>query len=253
MRPPLRCSLFESADLLTIGLLVALEGLLSADNALVIAVMVLGLPRVQHQAALKYGLVGAFIFRFAATLLAVYLIRVGWVKVAGGLYLLYLSYAHFRGRSGQESHAAPKATEWFGMGPFWTTVVRVELVNLAFSIDSILVAVAMSPKLWVVLTGGILGIIAMRLVVGRLIALIERYPALVNGAFIIIAWVGIKLIAEYLHTAGYTHIAVPQWLSLGIIGVIFAAAFWYARRQEQKKLTKIEEATQELFDADAGS
>ena len=81
--------LFESGHLLTIVLLVALEGLLSADNALVIAVMVLGLPRAQHQAALKYGLVGAFVFRFAATLLAVYLIRVGWVKVAGGLYLLY--------------------------------------------------------------------------------------------------------------------------------------------------------------------
>jgi len=241
--------LFESGDLLTILLLVALEGLLSADNALVIAVMVLGLPRAQHQAALKYGLVGAFLFRFVATLLAVYLIRVGWVKVAGGLYLLYLSYAHFRSHRGAESsHAPPRAAEWFGMGPFWTTVVRVELVNLAFSIDSILVAVAMSPKLWVVLTGGILGIITMRLIVGRLIALIERYPALVNGAFIIIAWVGIKLIAEYLHTAGYTHIAIPQWLSLGLIGVIFLASFVYARRQEQRKLTTTETATQELFD-----
>jgi len=244
--------LFESGDLLTIVLLVALEGLLSADNALVIAVMVLGLPKKEHKAALKYGLVGAFIFRFAATLLAVYLIRVGWVKVAGGLYLFYLAYAHFRSHSGQESsHAPPKATEWFGMGPFWTTVVRVELVNLAFSIDSILVAVAMSPKLWVVLTGGILGIITMRLIVGRLIALIERYPALVHGAFIIIAWVGIKLIAEYLHTAGYTHIAVPQWLSLGIIGVIFLVSFVYARRKEQQKLTTTEEATRELFDEEA--
>ena len=244
--------MFASSDFLTIALLVALEGLLSADNALVIAVMVLGLPRRQHKAALHYGLVGAFIFRFVATLLAVYLIRVGWVKVAGGLYLLYLSFAHFRSRSGPEaSHAPPKATVWFGMSAFWTTVVRVELVNLAFSIDSILVAVAMSPKLWVVLTGGILGIVAMRLVVGQLIALIERYPALVNGAFIIIAWVGIKLIAEYLHTAGYTHLAIPQWLSLGVIGVIFGASFVYARRQEKRKLTKTEKATRELFDEEA--
>jgi len=103
--------LFESSDVLTILLLVALEGLLSADNALVIAVMVLGLPKSEHKAALSYGLIGAFIFRFAATLLAVYLIRVGWVKVAGGLYLLYLAIAHFQSRSGQDaSHAPPKAT-----------------------------------------------------------------------------------------------------------------------------------------------
>jgi predicted tellurium resistance membrane protein TerC len=91
----------------------------------------------------------------------------------------------------------------------------------------------------------------MRLVVGQLIALIERYPALVNGAFIIIAWVGIKLIAEYLHTAAYTDLAIPQWLSLGLIGLIFLASFLYARRHEKQKLTKTEKATQQLYDEEA--
>ena len=61
----------------------------------------------------------------------------------------------------------------------------------------------MSPKLWVILTGGILGIVMMRLVIGQLLALVERYPPLVDGAFVIIAWVGIKLLIEYLHTEGY--------------------------------------------------
>ena len=72
-----------------------------------------------------------------------------------------------------------------------------------FAIDSILVAVAMSPKSWVILTGGILGIVMMRLVIGKLLALVERYPPLVDGAFVIIAWVGVKLLLEYLHTEGY--------------------------------------------------
>jgi len=63
-------------DLVTIGLLVILEGLLSADNALVMAIMVLGLPRREHQSALRYGLVGGFAFRIIATLLAVYLISI---------------------------------------------------------------------------------------------------------------------------------------------------------------------------------
>ncbi len=77
-----------------------------------------------------------------------------------------------------------------GLSAFWATVVKVELTDIVFAIDSILVAVAMSPKTWVILTGGILGIVMMRLVIGQLLAIVERYPALVDGAFIIIAWVG---------------------------------------------------------------
>jgi len=177
-------SLIQPSDFVTVGLLVALEGLLSADNALVIAVMVLGLPKARHSQALHYGLIGAFAFRVVATILAVYLIQVGWVKLLGGLYLLYLSYSHFSGGSSSEGRRTPPiAKPWLGLSAFWATVVRVELVNLAFSIDSILVAVAVSPKMWVVMTGGILGIVAMRLVVGQLLALIQRYPALVDGAF----------------------------------------------------------------------
>src|SRR5438034_3150553 len=187
--------MIETSDLVTVGLLVLLEGLLSADNALVMAVMVLGLPKRDHRKALRYGLVGAFAFRIVATVLAVYLIRVGWAKLLGGLYLLYLSYSHFwSNKTDEDRRAPPPAKPWLGMNAFWGAVVRIELVNLAFSIDSILVAVAVSPKLFVVLSGGILGIIAMRLVVGQMIAVIERYPALVDGAFIIIAWVGLKLI-----------------------------------------------------------
>ena len=224
--------MFAASDLVTITLLVALEGLLSADNALVIAVMVLGLPKDQRQAALRYGLVGAFGLRVVATLLAVYLIQLGWVKLAGGLYLMYLAYSHFwSGENAEERRTPPKAKPWLALNAFWATVVRVELVNLAFSIDSILVAVAMSPKRWVVMTGGILGIVAMRLVVGQLLALIERYPAIVDGAFVIIAWVGAKLILDYLHVAGYIHFEIPQWISLGLIVVIFIAAFIYARQQ----------------------
>ena len=138
------------------------------------------------------------------------------MKVLGGLYLLYLTYSHFWGREeGEDRRQAPKATGMLGLTPFWATVVRVELINLAFSIDSILVAVAMSPKLWVVITGGILGIVAMRLVAGQLIVLVQRYPALVDGAFIIIAWVGLKLCLEYLHEAHFIALDIPKWLSLG--------------------------------------
>jgi YkoY family integral membrane protein len=228
--------MFQVSDLVTIALLVALEGLLSADNAMVLAVLVLGLPKHQQKKALQYGMVGAFVFRSIAILLAVYLIRLGWVKLFGAGYLLYLVYRHFwGGEEGADRRTPPQAQAWLGLTAFWSTVVKVELTDIVFAIDSILVAVAMSPKTWVILTGGILGIVMMRLVIGQLLALVERYPTLVDGAFVIIAWVGAKLLIEYLHTEGYIGFQIPKWLSLGLIVVIFGIALTYALLQEKKE------------------
>src|SRR6478735_11826592 len=212
----------QFSDFINIGLLVVLEGLLSADNALVLAMMILGLPRGDQKKALRYGLVGAFAFRIAATLLATYLIRIAWVKLAGGCYLLYLSYQHFfgRGDAAERTRIRP-AQAWLGLSALWGTVVKVELVNIAFSVDSILVAVAMSKKTWVVLAGGLLGIIAIRVVIAQLLSLVRRYPTIVDGAFIIIAWVGLKLLLEYLHAIGWVPFEVNKWISFGVISVIF--------------------------------
>jgi YkoY family integral membrane protein len=223
---------FTPADLITIALLVLLEGLLSADNAMVLAVLVLGLPRHQQQKALRYGIIGAFVFRGAATLLAAHMIRLTLVKLVGAAYLLWLPYQHFfRQGTAEERRTIAPATPWLGLSAFWATVVRVELTDIVFAVDSILVAVAMSPKVWVILTGGILGIIAMRMVIGQLLVIVRRYPPLVDGAFIIIAWVGLKLLVEYLHAIGFIGFEVPRWLSLGLIVVIFGIAFFYARRR----------------------
>ena len=140
----------HASDFLTIALLVLLEGLLSADNALVLAILVLGLPRSQQQQALRYGIFGAFAFRILATLLAVQLIAFGWVKLVGAAYLLYLSINHFFGHAGgatERRHIAPAKTA-FGLSAFWATVVKVELTDIVFAVDSILVAVAMSSKTW---------------------------------------------------------------------------------------------------------
>ena len=224
------------ADFVTVALLVALEGLLSADNAMVLAVLVLGLPKDQQKKALRFGIIGAFVFRAIATLLAVYLIGLGWVKLLGAAYLLYLVVQHFTQHgAAEERRTPPKAKPMLGLTAFWATVVKVELTDIVFAVDSILVAVAMSPKTWVILTGGILGIVMMRMVIGQLLAIVQRYPALVDGAFVIIGWVGLKLLLEYLHQAGYVHFEIPKWLSLGLIVVIVGVSFWYARLQESRR------------------
>jgi YkoY family integral membrane protein len=238
----------QFADFVTIGLLVLLEGLLSADNALVLAILVLGLPRKQQRKALRYGILGAFLFRILAVLLAGHLIQIAWVKLIGALYLLYLSAAHFTAAGGAQARRQVKpATPWMGLTAFWATVVKVELTDVVFAVDSILVAVAMSPKTWVVITGGILGIVTMRMVIGKLLTLVRRYPALVDGAFIIIAWVGVKLLLEYLSTMGIIHLEINKWFSFSLIVIIFVISYLYARRQGPADTDDPEDEAAELL------
>jgi YkoY family integral membrane protein len=227
------------ADAITIGLLVLLEGLLSADNALVLAVVVLGLPKAEQRKALRYGIVGAFTFRILAVTLAVHVIQFAWVKLLGGGYLMWLAYSHFFRQDDQtDRREIRKATPWLGLSAFWATVLKVEVTDFIFAMDSILAAVAMSPKTWVVISGGILGIVAMRVVVGQLLALVQRYPAVVDGAFVIIAWVASKLFIEYAHQAGWIAWEIPRWASLSLIVLIFSAAVLYAKKEGPRDVSR---------------
>jgi len=226
----------ELHDFVTIGLLVLLEGALSADNALVLAVLVLPLPPEQRTRALRYGIFGAFAFRILSTLFATYMIHWDWVKLIGALYLLYLPAKHFIDHpEGKQDGAKAAIKTFLGLSAFWSTVVRVELTDIVFAIDSILVAVAMSRKAWVIVTGGLLGILAMRLLIGQLLGIVQRYPAIVDGAYVIVAWVGVKLMIEYFHSIGLIAWEVPRWLSITVVFVLFGISAIYARWKEQKK------------------
>jgi len=98
------------------------------------------------------------------------------------------------------------------------------------------------------ITGGILGIIAMRLVIGQLLTLVQKYPALVDGAFVIIGWVAIKLFLEYAHQMGWVHFTIPKMLSLGLIVVIFGVSYLIARKQGPKEID--EEKTRVIANQD---
>jgi len=228
----------EAADFLTIGLLVLLEAVLSADNALVLAVLVLPLPRKQQTRALRYGILGAVVFRIVATLFATQLIGWAWVKLAGGAYLLYLPIRHFASHPDEPRGAAAIIKPLLGLSIFWSTVVRVEVTDVVFAIDSILVAVAMSRKVWVVITGGILGIITMRLLIGQLLGIVRRFPKIVDGAYVIVAWVGAKLLLEYMHAMHWIAWLIPRWLSISIMLGLFVGSAIYAVRSERKLGTK---------------
>jgi YkoY family integral membrane protein len=208
-------------DSATVITLIVLEALLSGDNALVLAIMVRHLPESQRNKALRIGLAGAFVFRALAVLVAGILIRFWQLKAIGGAYLLFLCSKYFwrrfrLGRARRAAHHKPTS--------FWGTVFWIEVVDLAFSIDSIMAAVGMSSKIYIVYIGGILGMISVRFIAGFVVKLLERMPALENSAYAIVGWIGIKLSMEaWLMAHGQEGEALSKWLFWPVMILIFVA------------------------------
>ena len=184
-----------------IGSLIILEGLLSADNALVLAVMVRHLPENQRKKALFYGLIGAYAFRFIAIGIGVFLIKLWWVKVLGAGYLAWLSIKYFLDkRNGAGGDDVPEeGMKKDGLlirmfGQLWGTVVAVEMMDIAFSVDSVLAAFGVSDKVWILLLGGMLGVLMMRGIAGVFLTLIEKVPELETAAYVLIAIIAAKML-----------------------------------------------------------
>lgn len=155
-----------------------------------------------------------------------------WIfKVIGGGYLLYLAIKHFLHR--EEDHAAGGG----GWGrTFWGTVAAVTFADIAFSIDSILAAVALADdfparfgqngRLFIVFTGGVLGIITMRFVVRYFVLMLDRFPGLAQGAYALVAWIGLKLVISGLHSAEVIPFHVPEplfWsvmLAIAVLSIV---------------------------------
>ncbi|BCR03633.1 hypothetical protein DESUT3_07020 [Desulfuromonas versatilis] len=206
-------SLIAPIDALTIATLAALEGILSVDNALVLAILVRSLPKEQQKKALTYGIVGAFIFRLIALLFAAHLMQFVLFKLIGGGYLLYLAMKHMFFFQKEDAHQTRPATA----RNFWATVLVVELTDIAFSIDSITTAVAMTDKLAVVWIGGVLGIIFLRFAAGLFVRVLEKLPRLEDLAYQLIFFIGTKLALEGFHVEIEHGIF---WLTMGIIAVL---------------------------------
>ncbi|WP_108308053.1 TerC family protein [Metalysinibacillus jejuensis] len=187
-----------------IGTLIIIEGLLSADNALVLAVMVRHLPESQRKKALFYGLIGAYFFRFLAIGVGVFLIKLWWVKVLGAAYLAWLAIQYFidkaKGGSVEEEIEDMKAKGFLMrvFGTFWGTVIAVELMDIAFSVDSVLAAFGVSEKVWVLLLGGMIGILMMRGIAGVFLKLIERVPELETTAYLLILLIAAKMLLSVI-------------------------------------------------------
>ncbi len=190
-------------------LLVALEGLLAADNALVLAIMVKHLPEKERKKALFYGLAGAFVFRFGSLFIISYLVDVWQIQAIGALYLLFISINHIvRKLVFKKKDEKVEEKERKKKAGFWGTVLKVELADIAFAVDSILAAVALAMtlpntnlpqiggldggKVLVIFAGGMIGLIIMRFAANMFVKLVNARSGLEIAAFAIVRWVGVK-------------------------------------------------------------
>ncbi len=187
--------------------LILIESLLSVDNAAVLATMVLDLPKDQRKKALKYGIIGAYVFRGICLLFAAMLIQIWWFKPVGGIYLLILAIKYFFTKKKKEDEDPQTIAEelerkrrsWLyrktlgAFGPFWSTVILVELMDLAFSIDNVIAANAYTKNIILIWVGVFIGILAMRFVAQGFVRLMEKYPFLSVCAYTVIGILGLKL------------------------------------------------------------
>lgn len=223
--------------------LIFLEAILSIDNAAILGAMVSGLPEQEripwppklgkvghvidkflgHQraAALKVGLLGAYFGRGLMLLAASFIIRNPWLKLIGAAYLIRLALDDLSasGYEGGEEESLQKVKK----AGFWITVLNVEMMDLAFSLDNVVAAVSLSENLWVVMFGVAIGILVMRFAAGIFSYIVEKEPVLKSAAYILVLNIGIELLLEEFQVMEFS-----DWARFGISVATIALSLAYA-------------------------
>lgn len=222
--------------------LIFLEGILSIDNAAILGAMVSTLPEhepipwpkslqwlgrildkplgYQRQAALRVGLLGAYVGRGAMLLAASYIIANPWLRLIGAFYLIRLALDDLSAHGYNSEEEEVKQVKTRG---FWMTVLSVEMMDLAFSLDNVVAAVSLSDKLWIVILGVFIGILVMRFAAGIFSYVVLREPVLKTAAYILVFNIGVELLLEEL-----AHIEFSDWLRFGISIATIALCLAYA-------------------------
>ena len=224
--------------------LIFLEGILSIDNAAVIGALVSPLPSDQHVvwpkalqkfgdwmhpifgnqrlAALRVGLLGAYLGRGLMLTLTSFLIHNSWIKLVGAAYLIHLAFDSLDENTGggEEDDGEVKPVK---VQSFWATVLTVEIMDLIFSIDNVVAAVSLSNKLWVVMIGVAIGILTMRYAAGIFSYAVEREPILKQAAYVLVFSIGVELILDQIW-----HIQPPDLVRFGISISIILLSLAYA-------------------------
>lgn len=238
----------DPAILTIILQLIFLECILSIDNAAVMGAMVAHLPddeptpwpkslqrtfawadRIlgsQRDAALKVGLFGAYAGRILMLALASLIVRLPWVHAIGAAYLIYLAASHFF-ELFQEQRAGAQGGSRHQQRGFWGVVLALNLADMAFSLDNVVAAVALSDRLWIVILGVGIGIVIIRFGATIFTRLIDWEPALEHAAYLLLFAIGAELLIEL-----WLHIEIGDLVKFAVSIAILVLTVLVARTRE---------------------
>ncbi|HEY9742243.1 MAG TPA: hypothetical protein V6C90_17285 [Coleofasciculaceae cyanobacterium] len=198
-------------------ILVVLEAVLSADNAIALAAIARGLEDSQLQRrALNFGLVAAYVLRVSLILTATWVVQFWQFELLGAAYLLWLVFQHFSSETEEdERHHGPR------FNSLWQAIPIIAVTDLAFSLDSVTTAIAISDKTWLVITGGTIGVITLRFMAGLFIRWLQEYVHLEDAGYITVGFVGLRLLVRALKP----ELVPPEWLMIAAIALVFIWGF----------------------------
>ncbi len=197
--------------------LAGLEAVLSADNAIALAALVQGIEDQKLQSrALNLGMVAAFVMRMVLIFTATWVVKYWQFELLGALYLLWLSFQYFTSETDEDSqHHGPRFSN------LWQAIPLIAVTDLAFSLDSVTTAIALADERWLVITGGIIGIVMLRALAGLFIGWLKIYVHLQDAGYVTVAFVGLRLLVKVFND----QLVPPQWAMVSVIALIFAWGF----------------------------
>ena len=224
---PALSDLFGGADqwwevITLLPVLILLELMLSADNAVALAAIARSNRQpAQERLALNIGIGLALILRIGLIIVAQWVLQNTWVQLLGSVYLFWLVFDHLRNRYDQQKDPADSIDELSNQRSLLQTVVLLALTDLAFSIDSVAAAVAISDQVILVVTGATVGIVALRFTAALFIRWLDEYSRLETAGFLAVAFIALRLLVHVI----FPGLNQPDWITLVAVVTIFSWGF----------------------------
>jgi YkoY family integral membrane protein len=237
--------------LLLLPLLIALEAILSADNAIALAAISRRLHnQSKQQQALNVGLSLALVLRLILIAAARWVLDFWPLQLGASLYLLWLSGKQllatwFRPPEVEPSNVSdPETAETAPLSPaaegskpteasLRQVILTLALTDLAFSLDSVAAAVAVTDRLYIVMVGGAIGVLSLRLPAGLFTRWLEIFPKLEPAGYVAVGLVGLRLLLRLL----VPQLTPPEWLLLLSVAILMVWGF--SARQEPAAEAKV--------------
>jgi YkoY family integral membrane protein len=230
---------FDWHTLLLLPVLIALEAVLSADNAIALAAITRGLEDPQLEArALNIGLIGAYILRMSLILASSWVIDYWQFELAGAIYLLWLVYQYFTSKESADDETGAPHHHGPRFASLWQAIPVIAFTDLAFSLDSVTTAIAISKETWLILIGGTIGVITLRFMAGLFIKWLEEYEHLEDAGYLTVSLVGVRLLVRVFND----RLVPPEWVMITLVGICFAWGF----SKRKARMTIVESVNVEM-------